>query len=114
MAVDINALADRLYADALAATLRVSGAFCRASTRITWDDIETYVRERVAVHRADLSATASEGERALEDARAQWRKIASGDGPLSAIGLLVRAARKLLQSNGREMILRVDCEEPGR
>jgi hypothetical protein len=114
MTVDMNALSDRLYADALAAMLRVSGAFCRASTRIAWDDIEPYVRERATVHRADLSATAAEAERALEDARSEWRKIASDDSPLPAISLLARAARKLLQSNGCEMILRVDREEPGR
>jgi hypothetical protein len=114
MSVDENAFCDRLYADALSAGLRSSAAFYRARVRVAWEDIETYVRDRATAHTTDLSATPAEAERALEDTYTRWREIGSGDGPLQQINLLTRAARKLLQPDGREMILRVDREKPGR
>src|ERR1700730_12918457 len=114
MSVDENAFCDRLYADALSAGLRSSAAFYRARVRVAWEDIETYVRDRATAHTTDLSATPAEAERALEDTYTRWREIGSGDGPLQQINLLTRAARKLLQPDGREMILRVDRKKPGR
>ena len=52
--IDTNALCDRLYADALAADLRVPGRFVAAVTKVGWDDIESHVRERAEVCRKDL------------------------------------------------------------
>jgi len=114
MTVDANSLSDRLYADALGASLRMPSAFVQARTKVTWDDIEPYVRQRASIHRKDLSATAAEAERALEDTQAKWREMTYGDLAAREIDLLARAARKLLQADGREMILRVDHENPGR
>ncbi|HVF59751.1 MAG TPA: hypothetical protein VNJ70_08090 [Thermoanaerobaculia bacterium] len=111
---DSGGLTDRLYADALAADLRVLDRFIQSRTEVAWGDIESHVRERAAVHRKDLSTTPAEAERAFESVRSEWRTIASGDGPLRGIVLLARAAGRLLQPDGREMILRVDRDEPGR
>jgi hypothetical protein len=114
MTVDENAFCDRLYADALAASLRSPAAFCRGRISATWDDIKTYIWHRATAHTRDLSATSAEAERALEDTHTNWRAIGPGDAPLREIGLLARAARKLLQADGREMVLRVDLDDPGR
>src|SRR5579872_7425718 len=114
MSVDISALSDRLYADALAAILRSPAGFCRARTIIAWDDVEAHVRERAAMYKEDLSAAPSEVERALEDTHARWRELASDDHSVREISLLVRFAKKLLLADGPEMVLRVDRAEPGR
>src|SRR5438067_2231429 len=114
MIVDQNDLCDRLYAAALSASLRSPGSFYRAGNTVTWEDIKTYVRERADDYRKDLSATSVVAARALADARAKWSEIATGDRPFRDLHLLARAARKLLQADGREMILRVDRKEPGR
>lgn len=114
MSVDFDALCDRLYADTLGATLRRSGTFWRADTTVCWADIETHVRQRADAHGQDLSATPEEVARALNETENIWRTITAGDQFVREIGVLRLAARKLLQANGREMILRVDPEEPGR
>ena len=49
--IDVNSLADRLYADALAADLRLPGRFVAAVTKVGWDDIEPHIRKRAEAHR---------------------------------------------------------------
>jgi hypothetical protein len=114
MAFDLEALADRLYADALATGLRSPIAFCDVRTTTSWAQIEIYIRERARNHARDLSATAAQVERALEQVRDEWRKATKPDSSLREIDLLSCGARTLLQRNGREMILRADRENPGR
>jgi hypothetical protein len=114
MTIDETSLADRLYADALVAELRVADAFMRSCIDTRWDDIEAYVRERARVYREELSATPAVAERALEKAKSEWLKVADRGDEVRVVTVLVRAARRLLQPDGREMVLRVDHDEPGR
>ena len=64
--IDANALCDRLYADALAADLRVPGRFVAAKTVVAWDDIEPYVRERAEAHRQEIVSTACGDGRSVQ------------------------------------------------
>lgn len=122
--LDEQALTDRLYADALAAHLRRSKAFLDARTESDHADVEGYVRDRAAIYRGELSISEAEAEGALTSALDRWREDAPldyrrGSGtlvhkPLRTVTLLSRAARNLLQPDGREMILRVDHHEPSR
>jgi hypothetical protein len=113
MTADNHALADRLYADALAADLRAPDKFTGACTDTCWDAIEAYVRERADVYQGELSLTSVAAERALQMAHERWHRLAISHRTLRITRLLVGAGRKLLQPDGREMILRVDRVEPG-
>jgi hypothetical protein len=117
--VDRSALSDRLHADMVAALLRVSAGFLSAKTTIAYQDLEAYGRERSTIHLHDLSLTEAEGEGALNDALElcvdDLRCIAHGSSKsYRAVTLLACIAKRLLQLDGREMILRVHREEPGR
>ena len=60
--IDTDALRDRLYADALAADLRVRRRFVEAKTKVIWDDIEPHVRDRAEAHAEGLvPATSVDG-----------------------------------------------------
>ena len=128
----VDALVDRIFADALAASLRASDAFCGVRSEVVWDtihpdetgvggfNVDVYVRTRAESHRRELSATAAETESALVIAHEQWQKYSVGksgrpsEGPIRVVSLLALAASSVLQGNGREMILRVYRKEPGR
>jgi hypothetical protein len=120
--VDYSALSDRFYADMLAASLRMPTAFLGAKTSIVQHDLESYGRERSTIHLHDLSLTEAEGESAFNDAadRCIAGLLPSVDASRASgrsfrtVTLLGRTAKRLLQPAGREMILQVDREEPGR
>jgi hypothetical protein len=114
MSVDENALSDRLYADALAANLRVRDAFLTSAVETSWGALEGYVRERAKVYREELGATPAAGERAIEKTEKRWHASIVPEGRVRLITLLTNSAKSLLQVDGREMILRVDRDEPGR
>ena len=114
MTLDETALVDRLYADALAADLRGTDAFMRSRTHTSWDSIEAQVRARAAVYRQELSATPAAAQRAIEETERKWREAAGNGRSVRVVTLLARAARRLLQADGREMILQVIRDEPGR
>jgi adenosine deaminase len=114
MSVDQKALNDRIYAEVLASDLRMPSGFFRSRTEVAWNDIEADVRERAGVHRMDLSATMTEAEYALESAQIKYRESTSDKTSCRGVTLLSRAARKLLQEDGRDMILRGERVEPGR
>lgn len=109
-----SALTDRLYGDAVAAGLRVPAAFSRSRTAVRWADVVEYLRERASLYRDELSTTPAQMERAIDAAREKWKELAPVDQPCREVTLLSRAARTLLRMDGREMILRVDDDEPGR
>lgn len=121
---DQQAFADRLYADVLAAHLRMPRAFLGSQTASEPQEVEGYARERAKVYREDLSVSEAAAEGGLTSALDRWRddapanitrrSSASIDEPVRTVTLLTHAARKLLQPDGREMILRVDHREPGR
>lgn len=75
--LDEQALADRLYADALAANLRLPVAFLDARTESDRADVERYARDRAAIYRGELSVSEAEAEGALTSALDRWR----GDAP---------------------------------
>ena len=123
--IDENALCDRLYADALAADLRVPERFIEAKTKVVWDDIEWHVRARAEAHREDLLVRPASIEGPFNHAQEAWLAATSSsastnrprrcdDQPRRGVARLVSAARRLLRPEGRQMILRVDRKEPGR
>ena len=83
----VDALGDRILADALAASLRASDAFCGVCSKVVWNtihpdetdvggfNIDVYVRTRAESHRRELAATAAETERALVIAHEQWQQV---------------------------------------
>ena len=113
--IDVNALCDRLYADALAADLCVPGRFVEAKTVVAWDDIESYVRERAEAHWRDLCLRPAAMEGPFNRSREKWnRSQRCGDQPRRGLARLVSAARDLLQPDGQQMVLQVDRGKPGR
>ena len=125
MTIDTNALRDRLYADALAADLRVPVRFFAPKTKVAWADIESHVRERAEVHRKDLMLRPASMEVPFNRAREEWFTTTSigtsrnspllcDDASLRGVSRLVSAARHLLRADGRQMVLKVDRKEPGR
>lgn len=114
MTIDETALADRLYADAVAADLRERDAFLQSRSDTKWETIEAHMRTRAEVHREELAATPAMVQRALEEAERKWSDLTRTRGAVRVVTLLARTARRLLQADGQEMILRVNRDEPGR
>ena len=123
--IDARALCDRLYADALAADLRVPGRFVAAMTKVAWNDIEPYIRKRAEAHKKDLLLRPASTEGPFNSAREEWLVTTSPNAsrnrprpceyqPRRGVARLVSAARCLLRADGREMVLEVDRKEPGR
>ena len=123
--IDTEALRDRLYADALAADLRVPAQFFTPKTKVAWADIEPYVRERAEMHRKDLMLRPASIEGPFNRAREEWFTTTSigtsrhspllcDDASLRGVSRLVAAARHLLRADGRQMVLKVDRKQPGR
>ena len=123
--IDGDAVCDRLFADALAADLRKPERFVAAKTKVEWDEIEPYMRKRAEAHQKDLLLRPSSMEDPFESAREKWlcttarnpaanRSSRCGDPPRRGVARLVSAARRLLRPHGRQMVLRVDRDEPGR
>jgi hypothetical protein len=111
--VDENAFADRLYADALAFHLRLRDTSL-AGTEFSWDKTEGYLRDRMDVYRRELSTTAAVAERALEEVKEHWRRLGIEVKQERVVMLLLNVARRLLKTDGPEMILCVDRLYPGR
>ena len=125
MTIDTNALRDRLYADALAADLRIPMRFLASNTRVAWTDIKSHMRERAEVHRKDLKLRPASMEVPFNRAREEWFTTTSFGTPgdslplcddisLRGVGRLVSVARHLLRADGRQMVLKVDRIDPGR
>ena len=125
MTIDLYALQDRLFADALAADLRMPERFFASSTKVAWNDIDSHVRERAEVHRKDLLLSLASVEGPFDGARKKWCETTSPSTcrhfPLlrdetshQGVDRLVLAARHLLVADGQQMVLKVDRKEPGR
>ena len=123
--IDVNALGDRLYADALAADLRVPGRFVAAVTKVGWDDIQPHIRKRADAHEQDMCLRPAAMEGPFNFARDEWLATTSlsastnrprrcDDQPRRGVARLVSAARHLLRPDGRQMVLQVDRKKPGR
>ena len=123
--IDTNALEDRLFADALAADLRMPGRFFAPSTKVAWSDLDSHVRHRAEVHREDLLLSPASMEVPFNRAREKWcattsfganshRSRGGDDPPRRGVSRLVSGARHLLRADGRQMVLTVDRKEPGR
>src|ERR1700722_3571816 len=121
---DSAGMTDRLYADMVAAPLREKVAFCAARTEMTADQLDEYSRAKADIYSKDLSMSAAVAHGAWVNADERWREdvlrqkpsaFVQGDrGPWRIVTLLSGTAGALLQADGREMILRVDREHPGR
>ena len=82
MTIDASALEDRLYADALAADHRIPWLFFEPKTKVSWNDIESYVRERAVVHGKDLLVSPASMEGPFNRAREEWFTTTSFGGGL--------------------------------
>ena len=125
MIVDTRALQDRLYAEALAADLRVPRRFYVPKLNVAWRDVESHVRECAEMCKRDLLLPPASMESPFNGAQQDWLTTTSSnpsailspmcdDPPRRGVARLVSAARYLLQADGREMVLKVDRKEPGR
>ena len=123
--IDSSALQARLYADALAADLRLPERFLAVNAYVAWSDIETHLRERAEVHRKDLLLRSASMEGPFDRAREEWVATTSfresiinprhfADSTRRSVSRLVSAARHLIRADGLHMVLRVDQKEPGR
>ncbi len=115
MRVDHEAIADRLYAEAIAAPLRDSVQFGRSEH--LYPNIDTYWRTRAEIIRSDLKcveATIEQGIEKVQNEIKEISKIENAQRPKRIIAILSQHAGHILQQNGREMILRVKQQEPGR
>ncbi len=113
--IDLDALRDRLIADAVAAPVRNPAFFCRAATTATSADLDRHTRSRAEVYQDDLSVTAVDTENTVRAATDLWKTYCDDrSGSFRMIGFISKAARELLQSDGREMVLRVWRDDPGR
>ena len=123
--IDTDSVGDRLYADALAADLRMRSRFVAPMTTVGWNEIASYVRKRAEAHRQDLSLCPAAMEGPFNSARDEWLKTTARKGstdrpsraderPRRGVARLVSAAQQLLRSDGRQMVLQVDHRQPGR
>jgi len=112
--LDRGALADRLFADAVAAPVRDPALFRRADHWASRAETEHYVDSRSAVHRDDLGGTEADAEWARTEALRLWRmsfhRHRHSD---RVIYTLSAVAARLLCAVGHDVTLRVD-KEPGR
>jgi len=117
-------LSDRLFADALAAPLRDTSAYTNATAGVPISRIYNDVSARGHVYETDLSVSAAEVHQAWCDAQKRFsndvlreaaEQIPSDDDKSSrALTLVANAAASLLQLHGREMMIHVDRDQPGR
>jgi hypothetical protein len=88
--------------------------FAKAATLVAQSDVKDYVGVRSKSYQRELSATSVQMEHGIDTAMAWHEVLASDTKPLRFISLFTRAARRVLLPSGREMILRVCRDEPGR
>lgn len=112
--MDRLAIKDRLYAERLAAPLRDRTRFFEAKPTTNESGTDVYVRTRGEDFRKDLSGTAADIQWAVEEVEKTWNQGHITKPPFRIVSLLSRHARCLLRSSGRQMVLQVDQNEPGR
>jgi hypothetical protein len=108
------ALSDAIYAERLAGALRGSEAFCTSRTYVTGDGLGDYVSARAKKICGDLSGSDADVQWAIDYVAKRWRGVDAGQKPVRVVSLLVAHAKRLLRSQGREMVLKVDRATPGR
>lgn len=117
-------LARRVYADALAVSLREPQRFSSASRDATWKELEDWIRSRAADYLREFRCGASTLEDAIEQAGdllmgqvcgrrsvAQRPPSEHAEKRVRTPVLLNRAARSLLRANGQEAVLRVRYDD---
>ena len=112
--VDRCAIRDRLYAERLAAPLRDRTRFYDAKPTTDEASTDLYIRARGKDFLEDLSAFPADIEWGIEEVEKTWSKGNRTKPPFRVASLLSHHARRLLRPSGRQMILRVDSDEPGR
>jgi hypothetical protein len=112
--VDRAALADRLFAERLAAPLRDRTLFPTSAYILDKDRVEAYVRKRGEEFQQELSSTAADVEWATLESKSEIDHGNYEKSNLRIVSALSRTAKRLIQQNGREMILHVDPISPGR
>lgn len=112
--MDRFSLRDALYAERLAATLRDSSAFHAAKKITDNSELDSYTARRAVAIRECLSGSEADVQWAIEDVRKFWCGLPQDRKTARAISILVMQAKRLLLCDGREMILQVDTDDPGR
>lgn len=112
--MDRNALRDALEAEWLSAALKSPAAFRGAQTRVKRDTLDAHAHDRTQVLRKALSASAADVQAAFEQMEERWKPNESFRDGTRVVSLLSAYARRMLLLDGREMILRVDRDDPGR
>jgi hypothetical protein len=110
------ALADRLYAERLAAPLRDPAWFYKASSSTNEASVDAYVSQRSVILREEISSTAADVECAIKQVERSWEwgEEKQLNSPYRIVSLLSHHAKRLLKHSGREMILKVVRNSPGR
>ena len=108
------ALSDRLYAQALGWYFREPDQFRSTRPNGSWASLEDEIRKRALSLAKELRVNPAQVEAALEAARKRWQKTVGAEESPRLVRLLVLAGSYLLQQDGREMILQVERETPGR
>jgi hypothetical protein len=114
--MDRPALADRLYAQGLAAPLRTPSLFHKGGSVIDEASADAYLRKCSEILRKSGAATAADIEWAIEQVEKSWKGVKKTHPkyPYRVVSLLSEHARSLLRHSGRDMVLEVNRVEPGR
>jgi hypothetical protein len=114
--MDRPAIADRLYAERLAAPLRAPVSFYKSGLLANGAAAEEFLRKRIMAIREDLSATEADIEWASKKIETdwQWGTERSRKPPYRIVSMVSDHAKRLLRHSGREMSLEVIRTDPGR
>lgn len=112
--MDRNALRDALEAEYFAAALRSPRAFHGSEARVRPEALEGHARGRAEALRTALSGSDADVQWAFEHLDARRKSTAPLPDPARVVSLLFEYAHSVLHLDGREMILRVDPDDPGR
>jgi hypothetical protein len=114
--MDRPAIADRLYAERLAAPFRAPVSFYKAGLLASGSAVEEFLCKRIAAIREDLSATAADLEWAskkIESERLRGTER-SRKPSYRIVSMVSDHAKSLLRQSGHEMSLEVIRADPGR
>ena len=112
--MDRNSLSDAVNAEYLAAGLRARELFYTSQVRVDAETIRRYARARIEDVRHSLSGSDADVQWSVEQVESRWAKISTLQRSTRIVSLLARHAGALLQSDGSELVLRVETAEPGR
>lgn len=112
--MDRDALSDALYAERLSGVLQDASGFRGARTRVSLAQLDEYARKRAEPIRKSLSGSVADVQWAMERVQGFWGAQPAGRASTRIVSILASHARRLLRTDGAEIILEVDHDVPGR